>query len=126
MGLILNVYGHPRGDFTNGGLSAKHDEVTVVNVDGPFEPTEDRPAVMLVNHVRDIVSLVPAKKDENGAWVPDRPDGLVGPMMGGNYATTSDSRFASAIEKLVGHRFYGAVAVHDRFETPEQYDRLSR
>jgi len=37
-------------------------------------------------------------------------------MFGGNYASTSDSRFGEAVEKIIGTRFYGAVAVHDRVE----------
>ena len=37
-------------------------------------------------------------------------------MFGGNYATTSDSRFSELCEELLGTNFYGAVAVHDRVE----------
>ena len=37
-------------------------------------------------------------------------------MDGGNYAATCDSRFNSAIKELIGHHFYGAVAIHDRVE----------
>ena len=46
-------------------------------------------------------------------------------MMGGNYAATSDSRFGEAVRKRIGPNFYGAVPIHDRFETPEQYRALS-
>jgi hypothetical protein len=38
-------------------------------------------------------------------------------MFGGNYAGTSDSRFKDAVENLIGTRFYGAIPVHDRYET---------
>ena len=37
-------------------------------------------------------------------------------MNGGNIASTSDSRFSQACERLLGHRFYGAVHIHDRTE----------
>jgi hypothetical protein len=37
-------------------------------------------------------------------------------MDGGNFAATSDSRFNEACRKLLGHDFYGAVAIHDRVE----------
>jgi hypothetical protein len=41
-------------------------------------------------------------------------------MFGGNYAGTSDSRFAEACEALIGFN-PGAVRVFDRYETAEQY-----
>ena len=31
-----------------------------------------------------------------------------------------------AIEEMLGHRFYGAIPIHDRFDTWEAYDYLSR
>ena len=37
-------------------------------------------------------------------------------MMGGNYGSTSDSRFKDKLEEMLGERFYGAVAIHDRVE----------
>ena len=40
----------------------------------------------------------------------------VGPMFGGNFVYTSDSRFPSDYP----------IPIHDRFETQEQYDQLSR
>jgi len=35
---------------------------------------------------------------------------------GGNFAASSDSRFSQACRELLGHHFYGAVAIHDRVE----------
>lgn len=118
MGLILYVYRAPDGDFTGGGISGRVKEITVVNVDGPFDPTPERPAFRLEMHVRGCLRLVPADAPAGGK--------SIGPMFGGNYAATSDSRFGAACEKLLGARFYGAVAIHDRFETPAQYDLLCR
>ena len=37
-------------------------------------------------------------------------------MDGGNFAASSDSRFSQACRELLGHHFYGAVAIHDRVE----------
>jgi hypothetical protein len=48
----------------------------------------------------------------------DRPEGVAGPMMGGNYITTSDSRFRG----IANH----PLPVHDRFEAWEQYKALTR
>lgn len=128
MGLIAYVYRDAKlGDCTNGGLSGRCDRLTVVNAAGPFDPTDDMPAVLIDSHGRGIVRAVPARYDEGaGQWVPDRPDGAVGPMFGGNYLAASDSRFRKLCERLTGGSFYGAVAIHDRFETPEQYEALSR
>ena len=46
----------------------------------------------------------------------DKPEGKVGPMFGGNFIYTSDSRFPNDYP----------IPVHDRFETPEQAEILSR
>lgn len=48
-----------------------------------------------------------------------RPEGMAGPMFGGNYVMTSDSRFGEAF----GRR---PLPVHDRWETWEQNEALSR
>ena len=58
--------------------------------------------------------------------VPDGPLVQMGPVFDGNYAATCDSRFNKAIEEMLGHRFYGAIPIHDRFDTWEAYDYLSR
>jgi hypothetical protein len=47
---------------------------------------------------------------------PDLPSGAIGPMFGGNYAATSDSRFRDATAP-----YYGALPIFDRYETAEQY-----
>lgn len=71
-----------------------------------FEPSVDAPAFVLVKRGRLGNILVPFAA----------PEGLVGPMMGGAYAATSDSRWSDLID---GH--YGAVAIHDRYETAALY-----
>lgn len=55
----------------------------------------------------------------------DMHPGCVGPMMDGNFLHSSDSRFAAECERVLGARFYGAVALHDRYETVGQYADLS-
>jgi hypothetical protein len=127
MGLPVYVYRDSAlGDCTNGGVSSKFTRLVVMNVEGPFSPTDDTAPVLLERNAGNSVRIVPAKLDAAGDWVPLKPENTAGPMMGGNYAATSDSRFGQAIRKILGHDFYGAVAIHDRFETWEQYDRLSR
>lgn len=105
MGLHIYVYRNDLGDCTNGGISSKVKGLCVINVDGPFQPSVDYPAVELVDgHIAGTLRLVPV--DYKGKWY----------MMGGNYGATSDSRFSEACENLSGHVWYGAVPIHDRFE----------
>lgn len=117
MGMTLSVYRDHLGDCTNGGLSSKATRICVINVDGPFNPSADVPAFRLVEGAfKGQVVLVPA----------DQPEGLIGPMFGGNMAYTSDSRFSAKIRELTDSNFYGAVPIHDRFETQADYDILCR
>ena len=44
-----------------------------------------------------------------------------GPMAGGNYASTSDGRLSRAVEEMTGSNFFGALPLHDRYETAEEY-----
>ena len=117
MGLIVNVYTDKSGtDCTNGGVSSKVNSLTVINVDGPFEPTEDRPAVVLAIGPYNTARLIPADLHEANEWV----------MYGGNIGVTSDSRFGEAVGKLTGRKFAdGIVKIFDRVETAEQMRRLS-
>lgn len=127
MGLIVYIHKSKLGDCSNGGLSSECDELTLVNVEGPFEPTADRPAALLVNgHSRGTVRVIPAVEvddanEYHGKWAPK-----LGSMAGGCYVATSDSRFTEAVERLTGGRFYGAIALHDRYETPEENRRFSQ
>lgn len=116
-GLRAEIVKSPRGDYSNGGVSSRFDEVTLVGPEftGPFEPTESAPPLRLVKRVlgsgRVLFHFEPLAK----------PLGAVGPMFGGAYVASSDSRFTEAVEGM-----YGAVPLHDRFETPAQYESLSR
>ena len=115
MGLHVNVYRNG-SDCTNGGKSANCEWICVVNIDGPFEPDESAPAFMLEEGNLGTAVLRPV----------DGPENMMGPCMGGNYGGTSDSRFSEAVAKILGHSFYGAIPIHDRFDTWEAYEILSR
>ena len=108
MGLIVDIYRNNSGDCTNGGEAATAKGFTVTNCDGPFEPCDRFPAAELVVAEpiggRKILRLIPESKKER--WT----------MFGGNYASTSDSRFSELCEELLGATFFGAVAVFDRVE----------
>lgn len=112
-GLICDIYKHKgRSCSTSAkgaGISENFDEVLLIGPDiaQVFESPE-LPRVML-------------KPGFGGAGtvraVPVDADGkeLGRGMFGGCYIT-GDSRFYEAVEKITGARFYGAVALHDRFE----------
>lgn len=119
MGLIVSIFKDKRlGDCSNGGLSSRYDELTLVNVSGPFEPTEDRPAAMLVDgNGTGTAKVVPVDALPPGREFDYEP--MRGSMMGGCYVATSDSRFSQAVQEIVGGPFYGAVPLHDRFESAE-------
>lgn len=114
MGLLIQIH-RSRYDSESNAFHG-HDTVTVVNVSGPFDPTNDRPGVYLDRRPSGPV-LVPADWDEDrNAWGPaPRPDELVGPMCGGTFAATSDGRWRDAVGSYV------AVPIHDRYERPNQY-----
>lgn len=116
----------PYGDLTCGGVSAEAENLTVVGTvddDGNCQPLPkgsrvfparpDAPAVVVDRTYGGWPILVPAYFDEQaGQWerVPSHT------MAGGNYAASSDSRASDSLHTVCGHRFYGAVAIHDRIE----------
>jgi len=125
MGLHIQVYrpfldGY---DCTNGGVSSYATSLCLVNAEGPFEPSADVPAVMLVpGNVPDSVKIVPL--DDDG-----QP--RTGTMFGGNLARSSDSRFGQLIRTILhpiasGLCTSGGVAIHDRIETAAEAEFYSR
>ena len=107
MGLHVNIYKSNLGDCTNDGISSKAHELCLVNVSGPFEPSDDCPAALLVEgNLPGTAKIVPdiVKGIGNVNWY----------MFGGNFAYSSDARFCDAAEKLTGSR--GPIAIHDRVE----------
>lgn len=132
--LSCNVYHSPYGDCTNGGISAKPDDLYLAACD----PDQDLPEKGLAYAfgMEDFAdwltwdlgeddlnnrTLVLVKRTLGGkpCWYAAplySPPGMYGPMFGGNFLWTSDSRFPTA----------APLPIHDRFETPEQYEQLSR
>ena len=104
MGLNVNVY-KSIYDCTLNGMTSRHDQLCLINVDGPFNPDNDKPAALLVpGNLPNTVKIIPANVNEDKTWV----------MFGGNFAYSSDARFNNAVEKIAGYR--GAVSIHDRIE----------
>lgn len=123
MGLSADIFKHNGRDFSNSGISSVVNEVTVVNVPGAAEPTVAAPAVLLVpGNLPNTAKVVPATL-VGDSYVQTRRG--CGPMAGGCFVSTSDSRFSSAVQALTGSRS-SVAPLHDRYETQEQYDALSR
>ncbi len=112
MGLIVSIY-RAEYDSTMNVFYGKK-QVTLINVEGPFEPTAEAPAAELVRGYGKTAIIIPADNFTDGFQ-----------MMGGTYGATSDSRFSRAVEALTGVSHF-AVAIHDRRETAEQYEQFSR
>ena len=104
MGMLAHIYDSPLGNCSNKGLSSKFKEVCVINVEGPFDPSPDAPAVKLVKRDHGNIVCIPVGLEDK--WT----------MFGGAYVSTSDSRFNDAVRKLSGYAHGFPVALHDRVE----------
>ena len=115
--LPLNIYKPGYGDCSNGGLSSKYCNCYIECKDGWVNEKDILPdaIVKLEKGAFGTVHLVPCKpSDANHTNY----------MFGGCFVSSSDSRWSKMLEE------YGlshvAIALHDRTETWEEYDMLSR
>ena len=119
---ILRSFGY---DCTNNGLSSRRNYVYVFDdctldeaVARCKEDDIDIGDCLWADHSpscsREYLKLVPLER---------KREGYVGPMFGGNFAWTWDRAFPhySAMKET---RL--PIPIHDRYETPEEYDLLSR
>lgn len=114
--LALNVYrtryqnldNGAESDCTNGGVSAKACSLYIPHPQGPFEVADVDARLIFIPEHRggNYWALVPYVQPHDGR--------TIGPMSGGNLATSCDSR----AEGRIYH-------IHDRFETPGDYAVLS-
>jgi hypothetical protein len=114
-GMLVFTLRAADGEFTLNGVSSQHSTFLLVGPGVP-EVHEDNGRYPVLHLVKR--SLGGAKPYLHAEPL-ERPVGKLGPMAGGNYIMTSDSRFRQEVNEY-------PVPVHDRFETQEQYDFLSR
>ena len=102
--------------FTTAPVLCHHTQAVLVDAEGPFEPRPEKgqPGLRLVVRCRDYICAELTPEEEQCRGI-DRTQ-LCGPMFGGAFIWSSDSRFPSR----------QPIPVHDRYETPERYDMLSR
>lgn len=100
----LNVYQFPLGDC--GGITDNLQAIWMEHPQGYQDAKGIDTALIFIEENRgpDYWALVPL----------DQPEGLCGPMSGGNLAYSTDSR----VERV--------YHIHDRFETWDTYNSLSR
>ena len=103
---------------SNGGITERFDTLLLVCEDGYIDIDENDPPENLVVYVERCIGGRRCGYIEPFA---DPPAGRTPYMSGGAYAASCDSRFSDMIGGM-----YGAVPVHDRTETWEEYDLLSR
>lgn len=114
--LRISVFKNPSyKGCSNGGITERYDELLLVCYEGNIEVDEENPPENLVVFVDRVFK---GKKCGYIKPYAPCPNGCVGWMDGGSYAGCCDSRFG----RMVG--IYGAVPVHDRAETQEQYDAM--
>lgn len=102
----------------NGGITERFDELLLVCEDGYIEIDENDPPENLVIYVERNIGGRSCGYIRPFA---DPPSGRTPYSSGGSYAADCDSRFTDLIGGM-----YGAVPVHDRTETWEEYELLSR
>lgn len=101
------------GSSSNGGVTSKYDRLLLICDGGFIDIDESNPPENLMKivvrtfHDGEYKHIEPYKKATE-----------IGYMYGGSYASTSDSRFSS-ISKY-------PLPIHDRQESQEVYDSLSR
>jgi hypothetical protein len=138
-GLLLHVYRQADPlfpDCSNGGVSAKHNRLIVVGTkrhdedmkplpreSQVFSPSDEAPAVVLVES--GVPGLYGPHLEPLEYVDAHNTKAYAGPMAGGNYAGTCDSRWAALGRDVFGHDRLDIVAVHDRFESWDQYYALS-
>lgn len=112
--LTIFVFRNGNTDCTNGGISSKRDMLTMVVYADGETPNPADGDLMLVRRV------LWGKRYDYLSPITEVEKGNVGWMMGGNFGYTSDSRFEEYTESAQ------PLPIHDRQETQEEYDFLSR
>lgn len=120
--LSVNIYKFPLGECTNNGASSRH--TTMVAFDGDLEEIRQYVENKQIDPDKCLYLVRRELWGENHFYFTplefalNNPNGNV--CMGGNYCCTSDSRW----REMVGDSY--PRPIHDRFETWEQYEALSR
>jgi hypothetical protein len=111
-------------DPSNGGITGRLNQIEVFSA----ESTDEEIRAWCEKHGVDIHDVCRLNKrmlwgEKHYTVEPVvKPKGTIGPMFGGSYASSSDATWA----QILGERVGRPIPIHDRFETPEVYEMLSR
>ena len=111
--LPINVFKSNLGDCTNGGISSRYDRLLLVCEEGYVNIDENDPPENLVK----IVTRNLFGKEYKHIEPVASPSGI-GWMSGGNLGYCSDGRFSKMSQY--------PLSIHDRQESQELYDAMSR
>jgi hypothetical protein len=111
--ISIYVYKSSLGDCTNGGISAKYKTILLEHPRGNYDVDIENPPENFCKIVTRNLWGKEYKHIEPYAKAPG-----VGWMYGGNIASCSDSRFSDLSQY--------PLCIHDRTESQEMYDMLSR
>lgn len=120
--LNVTIYRFALGDCTNNGVSSRHN--SMVAFDGDLEEIRQYAESKKIDVDKCLYLVRRELWGENHFYFTplefalNEPNGVV--CMGGNYCCTSDSRWS----EMVGDS--NPRPIHDRFETWNQYEGLSR
>lgn len=103
------------GNCSNNGISERYDSVLLLHENGFIRIDEENPPENLVKLV---VRNIGGKEYKHLEPVASPDKGAVGWMAGGSYAGCSDARFSELSDY--------PLSLHDRQESQELYDRMSR
>ncbi len=114
---VCNVLRAASGDCTNGGLTAKHVSVMLIGPGGApsdFDPKKSGLPVFRVV-IRQFAGepYYHAEPIEEFKTTTIGKESAIGPMFGGNFLFSSDSRFR--------RMFQYPIPAHDRFESESHY-----
>jgi hypothetical protein len=112
----------PHYDSTNGGVTKTQDSFLLFASRADYDAYV---ANIAIPSPKELPALIVVRRNICGSdYVhcepPTWPDNTCGPMSGGNYVITSDSRY----REVTGVPY--PISVHDRFETPELNAQNSR
>ena len=114
--MSLNIYRWDLGDCTNGGISSKYEQIYILHERGYKDIDLDNPPENLMVIKEKKLGMKTYKYLEP---FKECPSDRAGYMMGGNFAYSCDARFHDDISKY-------PLPIHDRSETWEMYESLSR
>ncbi len=114
-GIRVEIYKWMGKDSSNRGVSSRKDTVTLLIPEGGYADAVAQDGTYLTI-VRRYIGDYATPCNASGA--PLQRPGMIGPMFGGTFIYSSDSRFREYCGK-------SPIPLHDRWETPEEYRALS-